>query len=211
MSEDEPFFETFLRMAGTSGIKRPSFAYRPRTDPHGDPRPNTIETPPGIARFLRDIIGGEYDVRTILDPCAGRGALAEPWVGCEVISYEILEGRDFFGFEGRIDCDLVLANPPFNNGPGGGKGYPPAEFLAHILEVVAAGTPIALIAPMGLRLNQRSRSRRWRWLRDQAPPITGIVSLPLDVFRGVAFHTEILLFDLGRLPPHCFLPDEYLS
>ena len=36
-----------------------------------NPRPNTIATPPGICRFLRDLISPCYKVRTILDPSAG--------------------------------------------------------------------------------------------------------------------------------------------
>lgn len=209
MTGDESYFETFLRMA--AGAKRPTYAYRSLADRHGDPRPNTIETPPGIARFLHDLIVEVYAVRIILDPCAGRGALTVPWPDCEVISFEIQRGRDFFAHATGIDCDLVLANPPFNAGPGGAREFLPAKFLRHILDLVRPGTPIVLIAPMGMRLNQRERSRRWRWLRDHVPPITGIVSLPSDAFDGVAFHTEILLFNLERLGPHHFLPDAYLS
>jgi type I restriction enzyme M protein len=63
---------------------------------------------------------------------------------------------------------------------------------------------------MGMRLHQEKKSKRWRWLRDEAPPITSIISLPRDTFPNVDYHVEILLFDMPRLKPHYFLHDRYL-
>ncbi len=60
---------------------------------------------------------------------------------------------------------------------------------------------------MGFRLNQRKISKRWKWLRDNCPPITSIISLPLDIFDNVQFHSEILIFNVPKLKPHYFLPD----
>ena len=51
---------------------------------------------------------------------------------------------------------------------------------------------------MGVRLNQNKGSKRWRWLRDRAPAITSIISLPRDIFGSVDFHCEILLLDLQQ-------------
>jgi hypothetical protein len=34
-------------------------------------------------------------IRSILDPCAGSGALTKPWRGIKVIQYEIAHGKDF--------------------------------------------------------------------------------------------------------------------
>jgi type I restriction enzyme M protein len=68
-----------------------------------------------------------------------------------------------------------------------------------------------MFVPMGLRLNQRLCSARWRWLRDCGTRITSIISLPLDVFTGVEFHNEILIFNVVGLRPHYFLPEEALS
>ena len=36
----------------------------------------------------------------------------------KVIAYEILKGQDFFDCPNRINGDLVLCNPPFNNTNG---------------------------------------------------------------------------------------------
>jgi hypothetical protein len=174
-------------------------------------KPNLIETPPGVERFLFDLISAEYSVRTILDPCSGRGALTRPWGKRRVIACEITDGKDFFAGPDRIRCDLVLCNPPFNSGEEYARVLRPERFLARILEVVPPGTPIALFAPMGLRLNCVKGARRYRWLRDECPPITGIVSLPRAIFPGCEFHSEVLLFNMARLGPHHLLPEEYLD
>jgi hypothetical protein len=173
-------------------------------------RPANTATPPGVCRFLHDIIAPKYKVTTILDPCAGRGALTRPWKGCKVIAFEATKGRDFFAGPDRIDCDLVLVNPPWS---GGGKSAksPIALFLERILEVVPPKTPIALIAHWSFRMDQDRGSARWRWLRDECPPITGIVTLPHDIWSDAKVHSEILLFNLPKLRAHYFVPDEYLG
>jgi len=169
-------------------------------------RPNDIETPLGICRYLHDLISPCYRVRTILDPCAGRGNLTKPWKKRKVISFEITRGKDFFECPQTILCDLVLCNPPF-----GGDGINQVlRFFERILDVVSRRTPIAVVVPMTFRLDQRRRSTRWRWLRDECPPIASIISLPRDAFEGVDYFCEILLFNMPKLMPHYFLPDEYL-
>jgi hypothetical protein len=77
--------------------------------------------------------------------------------------------------------------------------------MDKILELVDKDTPIILITPMGFRLNQRINSKRWRKMRDDYPPITSIISLPLDIFEDTLFHCEILCFNCYRLLPHYFL------
>jgi hypothetical protein len=175
-----------------------------------DAKPSTIYTPPEISRFLYDLISQHYKVATILDPCAGNGALTRPWKAARVISFEITRGKDFLAYQGHAHCDLVLCNPPFNGESVDSRQFMPGVFLAKIIAVTTPHTPIVLFAPMGLRLNQHRSSRRWRWLRDAGPELTSIVSLPIDAFVGVEFHSEILLFNMPKLKPHYFLPDEYL-
>jgi hypothetical protein len=174
-----------------------------------NPRQNTIATPPGICRFLRDLIAPNYRVKSILDPSAGAGALTRPWKNVKVIAYKINRGRDFFHCRNRIDADLVLCNPPFNN-TNGETRFLPQLFLERIVKVVPPKTPIVLFTPMAMRLDQTSKSSRWRWLRDHCPPITSIVTLPHDAFGSVKVHSEILLFNASKLEPHYFLPDKYL-
>jgi hypothetical protein len=175
-----------------------------------NPRPNTIATPPGISKFLFDLISPHYKVKTILDPSAGKGALARPWKNVKVVSYEILKGRDFLSCPNHIECDLTLCNPPFNSSNGESR-FLPYVFLERIVKVVPQGAPIVLFTPMSMRLDQTSRSSRWRWLRDHCPPITSIISLPHDAFGAdVKVHSEILLFNMPKLKPHYFLADKYL-
>ena len=174
-----------------------------------NPRQNTIATPPGICRFLHDLISPCYKITTILDPSAGNGALTKPWKGVKVIAYEILKRKDFFDCPDKIAADLVLCNPPFNN-MNGETRFLPHVFLERILQVVSSKTPIVLFTPMAMRLDQASKSSRWLWLRDHAPPITSIITLPHDAFGTVKVHSEILIFNAPKLKPHYFLPDKYL-
>ena len=175
-----------------------------------NPRQNTVATPSGLCRFLHDLVAPKYKVQTILDPSAGAGALTRPWKNVKVIVYEISKGRDFFDCPDHIHCNLCLCNPPFNNSNGETR-FLPQLFLERIVKVVPPKTPIVLFTPMAMRLDQTTKSARWRWLRDNCPPITGIVSLPHDVFgKSVKVHSEILLFNTPRLKPHYFVPDEYL-
>lgn len=199
-------FSQLDRTVGLDGKSRPStFVFN-----GGGSRPNTIATPPGICRFLCDLISPKYKVQTILDPSAGAGALTKPWKGVKVISYEILKGRDFFDCPAHINADFVLCNPPFNSN-NGETGFLPQLFLERIVKVVPPRTPIVLFTPMAMRLDQTSRSSRWRWLRDHCPPITGIVTLPHDAFgTEVKVHSEILLFNMPKLAAHYFLSDKYL-
>jgi hypothetical protein len=83
--------------------------------------------------------------------------------------------------------------------------------LEHIFKLFGVEVPVVMFVPMGFRLNQRRKSKRWRWLRDCGAKITSIVSLPLDVFESVEFHAEILIFNVAELKPHYFLPEEALD
>ena len=202
-------FHQLTKTVGEDGKYRPS-TYVFNGGSPSNPRPNTIATPPGLCRFLFDLISPKYKVQTILDPCAGNSALTKPWRNRKVISYEVLRGKDFFRSPAHINCDLTICNPPFNSNDGETR-FLPQVFLERIVKVVPTKTPIVLFSPMSLRLDQTTRSSRWRWLRDHCPPITSIITLPHDAFgRSVKVHSEILIFDASKLQPHYFLPDKYL-
>jgi hypothetical protein len=196
---------------GSDGVLQPAskFVFNGGS-PWANPRSNIIATPPGVCRFLHDVIAPRYTVKTILDPCSGSGALTKPWRGRKVVAYEILNGKDFFRCPSRISANLVLCNPPFNSDNGESR-FLPQVFLERIVKVVPSSTPIVLFAPMAMRLDQATRSSRWRWLRDHCPPITSIISLPTDAFGSVKVHSEILLFNMSKLKSHYFLPDKNLS
>lgn len=106
---------------------------------------------------------------------------------------------------------LVICNPPFNNsGKRSGK-LMPALFMERIFKSFGPSIPLVLFAPMGMRLNQRMKSSRWRQMRDNTPKITSILSLPLNIFIGVEFHSEVLFFNMPDLDTHYFLPENVIT
>jgi len=189
---------------------------------HSDPRPNDIYTPAPLALFLFDLLD-DQEFTTVLDPAIGAGALTEPWrasgrtiFGCDTnpasAHYADIFRRGPFEDIKRWSAptpDLVLCNAPCNGGKG--KGLYPEVFLRHLVGLFGNGLPIALFCPMGLRLNQRLRSGRYGWLRDSGPTITDIIALPLDIFPGVQFHMELVMFNLPNIEHHRFLPQKYLN
>ena len=193
-----------------------------------------VYTPPGVATFLYDTLKGARPIgrqppraavcrpnfATILDPAIGTGRLTDPWrqerrwvIGCDIENKhadcdEFIHGR-FEDQEKMIRPELVLCNCPFN-GAAGNKLYPEV-FLAHIFKLFGPTIPAVMFMPMGFRLNQRRQSKRFRWCRDSGAKITSIIALPLDTFPDVEFHSEILIFNVGGILPHYFLPEEALQ
>lgn len=158
---------------------------------------NTIETPLGLCKFISELALSVMTPNRILDPCSGNGNLTHFFPNCEVLSFEIQKGRDFFDCS-KSDCkdvDLVLCNPPFN-GHESKKLYPEL-FLKHILEVTPQNTPIIFITPIGLRLNVRETSNRLKFLTTLN--INSIVSLPVNVFPQAQIHSEILILNMPRI------------
>lgn len=122
-------------------------------------------------------------------------------------------------FNGIHNIDLVIQNPPFNNTPEikeflksikKGKALLPELFLDKTWELFGNDIPCICFSPMGILLNQRTFSRRWKKMRDTYPDITSIISLPLNIFPGVEFHNQILIFNIPGLKSHYFLPEKYL-
>ncbi len=164
------------------------------------PARSDIESPLPLCQFLTDMILSVMTPKVILDPCAGDGNLTQFFDDVEVISYEIKQDRDFFNAK-FVDCDLVICNPPFNNSGGtSSRKLLPELFLKHILDVVPEGTPIVFITPHGLRHNVRKTSPRLEFLATLN--ISSILTLPLDVFDGVLFHTEVLFLHMPKLKSH---------
>lgn len=163
---------------------------------------NDTPTPIELVQYITDLLK-PLDYKRVLDPACGSGILTSLMKGVDVIGYDILREKDFFD-AGKEDVDLVICNPPFNRG-GGGKGRVllPEAFMDKIIDVVESGTPIILITPMGFRLNCRKASkRRCKMIEGHYPEISSIISLPLDIFKDVLFHTEVLCFNCDWLKPH---------
>ena len=164
-----------------------------------NPKKQDIETPKEICDFIARLFP---NVKSVFDPCVGKGNLLEPFKNrAKIRGVDIKQGIDFLEMTNSIMEELVVCNPPFNLGVGRKLGS--ELFLEHIVKL--GGKKIVLFVPMGFRLNQRKISKRWKWLRDKMPPITSIISLPLDIFKKVQFHSEILIFNCPELKPHYFL------
>jgi type I restriction enzyme M protein len=206
-----------------------------RNDYHERPKRSDVYTPPGVASFLFGVLQGARPLRgkwvlepsqeptrgrRVLDPAIGSGRLTDPWhaAGFKVVGFDIVDKKPkcrLFRQTRYEDVEsvdpepgLVLCNPPFNGAEG--KRLYPEVFLEHTFKLLGVHQPVALFAPMGMRLNQRCKSARWRWLRDCGAQLTSIISLPLDVFPGVEFHAEVLIFNLRGVKPHYFLPESVL-
>ena len=167
------------------------------------------------------------DFHTVLDPAIGSGRLTDPWfdagrrvIGCDLLGgppvkkvHRLIRGkfeyRTWPAWEECSQPDLVLCNPPFNSAPG--RQLYPEVFLKHIFDLFGPQMPTVMFTPMGLLKNQRKKSTRWHWLRDCGAQITSIVSMPLDIFPGVEFHSEIIIFNVNGLKAHYFLPEEALA
>ena len=161
-------------------------------------------TPTNVCDFIYDLLK-DKGFKKILDPACGDKRLTEKF-DCEKINLDIKEGQDFLLMEDKIDCDLVIVNPPFNQGKG--KVFMPELFMDKIIELCGKNVSIVMITPMGFRLNQKKTSKRLKKIRSIYPPITSIISLPVDCFDNTLFHTEILCFNLNTLEPHYLLPTD---
>lgn len=186
----------------------------------------TVYTPQELSDFIFNIVADKIDqAKPVFDPCVGKGSLLKPFAlaGFKVIGVDI-ERQGFVGTKvknylaikkGELDTpSLVIMNPPFNIDDKtkayvkehyGGRPLLPEIWLQKALELFGKQIPIILFTPYGLRLNQTAESKRWaKFIDGEYPEIKSIISLPKDVFDGIQFHSEILLFNINRLKGHYF-------
>ncbi|AQT70072.1 Type I restriction-modification system methyltransferase subunit [Anaerohalosphaera lusitana] len=179
---------------------------------------STIYTPERVSVYLFNLLQHHINPCVLLDPAIGKGSLTNIWRSrtCKIIGVDISRvGSDHCDtfIHGKFENihawsyespDLILCNPPFNGAKG--KKLYSEVFLRKMVDLFGPKVPIAMFAPMGMRLNVRAESKRWEWMRDTLD-ITSIVSLPIDCF-GLKFHTEILIFNVPTLKPHYFLYEQ---
>lgn len=189
----------------------------------------TIFTPDYVSEFLYELISPyiKKSAGMIIDPCVGEGSLLKPWKrdGYEVMGIDIehqgfphTKVKNYLEVErGEIDkkISLVIMNPPFNIDSKtkqyikenyGGRPLLPEVWFAKAIELFGSKIPIAMFTPYGFRLNQTDMSKRWlKFVNNEYPPITSIVSLPKDVFENILFHSEVLFFNMPDLKGHYFV------
>ncbi len=193
-----------------------------RNNYHENKKKCDIKTPYGICDFLAELLYNNISGKRprIVDVGCGDGRLAEAFKNCYTIGIDdkkIKNNLNTFlheDFLGLPDYDhvekpsLVMCNPPFNNIKG--RQLMPEVFLKKIFELFGEKVSVVLFAPMGFRLNQRVFSKRSEYFRDDCKAeITSIISMPLDVFVNVEFHSEILIWNVKGLKAHYWLPSEY--
>ncbi|WP_339033487.1 N-6 DNA methylase [Spiroplasma endosymbiont of Cantharis rufa] len=119
----------------------------------------------------------------------------------------------------NIKPSLVIMNPPFNvdnetidyikankYGNGSARPFLPEVWLDKTIELFGKDIPIVMFTPYGFRLNLKSAnggSKRYKKFKDgKIPKITSIISLPVDVYKEVKFHSEIIIFNVEGINPH---------
>jgi len=175
---------------------------------------SSVYTDKKLSKYLFDLIDKNYNFKTILDPCIGEGGLSKYYN--ESDKYKVI-GIDV-NKEGEKHCDLffnqnikelnlpdlkpdlIIMNPPFN-GNRGGLLYPHL-FLKNITELYGEEIPIMMITGDNFLNNNRLKSKRLIDISNSNYQITTIITLPLDVFEGVLFNTQVLFFNMDKLKPH---------
>lgn len=192
----------------------------------------TVFTPDYVSEFLYDILHPCISKDGIIfDPCVGKGSLLKPWKknGYKVQGVDI-ENQGFPNTKvknylevrrGEIKekISLVIMNPPFNIDSKtktyikenyGGRPLLPEVWFSKAVELFGMNVPIVMFTPYGFRLNQTENSKRWmKFVNEEYPPITGIISLPKNVFENIQFHSEVLIFNLKMEQGHYFVKNHY--
>ena len=182
---------------------------------HQKPKNSTIYTPPAVSQFIFNLLQDKVKKGTILDPCSGQGSLLTPWKevgyltwGIDIDPISNADAKmDFFACqpyasEWNDEMNLVLCNPPFN---GYGKKLGSEVWLAKIIELFGQDIPIVLFVPVGFRLNLTLASQRYlKFANGEYPEIKSSITLPKNIFAGVEFHSEILIFNIPNLQAHYF-------
>lgn len=189
----------------------------------------TIFTPDYVSEFLYDLIHPHIKKSDgiVIDPCVGEGSLLKPWKkdGYAVMGIDIehqgfpnTKVKNYLEIqkdEIKEKISLVIMNPPFNIDSKtkqyikehyGGRPLLPEVWFAKAVKLFGSEVPIVMFTPYGFRLNQTENSKRWvKFINEEYPPITSIVSLPKDVFENILFHSEVLIFNIPKLGGHYFV------
>jgi hypothetical protein len=185
---------------------------------HQKSKSSNIQTPLAVSQFIFELLKDEIKGGTILDPCAGQGSLLKPWKetgyltwGIDIAPNSNADAKtDFFTLkpyesEWNNEINLVLCNPPFN---GYSHKLGSEVWLDKIIELFGKEVPLVLFAPVGFRVNLTEKSSRWKKLSNgDYPIINSIITLPKNIFEGVIFHVEVLIFNIKGLQPHYFYHD----
>jgi hypothetical protein len=201
------------------------------------PKNSTVATPLGLCHVLANLawIGNQTNI--ILDLGCGDGRLGLAYKyfnpSATVIGIDIewnTEGHpnkdwhlsnfiqtDWLTYEypaGTLPTpDIVVMNPPWNNGKGK-RVCVPELWSDRVWSSFGPKTKLVMISPMGFRLNQRRTSKRYKKYIGgigNTPYITSILSLPIDAFSGVLFHSEVLFWNMEMPFTHSWYNWEFVD
>jgi len=178
---------------------------------------STVFTPEELSHYLYKLVTNEYDFKTIFDPCIGaNGGMTKYYYenGYEVVGADIVEEgvnhcHTFFNQDihnsnipNEIKPDLIIMNPPFSgNGKGKNLLYPHL-FLKTMFDKFGKDIPLVMITGDNFLNNNGIQSKRLKYISDASFEITSIMTLPLDLFQGVEFNTQVLFFNMPKLKAH---------
>lgn len=178
-------------------------------------RDNTVQTPPWLAQRFYDIVKPVLRPSVVLDPCVGPGNLIRPWrevahtIGVDLADHSSTLVDEFhrYSFHAYSEWllpkpDLVVCNPPWCRSTD--KAMYPEIFARSIFRLFTSEIPLILLVPFNFR-NCSHFSKRRAWLRNNAPEITSIMSLPIDCFPDTVMAAEVLVFNIPGLKPHYWL------
>lgn len=193
----------------------------------------TVFTPDYVSEFLYEILNSHIKKTDgiIIDPCVGQGSLLKPWkkngYGIKGIDIErqgfantiVKNYLEVQKGEIKDKIALVIMNPPFNidrktkqyiQEHYGGRPLLPEVWFSKAVALWGNDVPIVMFTPYGFRLNQTENSKRWmKFVNKEYPEITSIVSLPKDVFEGILFHSEVLVFNIQGMKGHYFVRNNH--
>jgi len=154
-----------------------------------------FETPENIAKLLIKMAGIKED-ETILEPSAGRGAIAKYIFKCDCIeinkdniSYLIknhfnLVGIDFLEFNGKY-YDVIIANPPFSN-------QQDITHVEHMLELARRKVVTVMSNSILFRTNKKTIA-----FREKIKRLNGkIIELPEKSFAESGTNVNACILDV---------------
>lgn len=188
------------------------------------PKSSNIQTPKEVSQFIFELLKNEIPSNgLIFDPCSGQNSLLWPWwthrghpiwgndndpsllkteISNSDLDFLTSEKYQWESYFSKQRPSLVLCNPPFN---GLAPKLAPEVWLDKIIELFGKEVPIVLFAPVGFFGNLTLTSKRkMKFENGVYPAISSIISLPMDVFEGVKFHSQILIFNIKGLQSHYF-------
>jgi hypothetical protein len=184
-----------------------------RNNFHQKPKNSIIYTPLKVSKFLFELLSKKIKSGLILDIGCGSGNLLHFWkenyhtLGLDKEKNASVDLQTDFLKLTQWNYQLpslIISNPPFN-------GYYPKLageiWLDKIIELFGKKVPMVIFFPYSFRLGVKEKSKRLqKFLNGFYPTISSIISLPLDIYSGITFHSEILIFNIRGLKSHYFLP-----